>query len=97
MKEGCHVRMNVIFTLQIEGQTERACQPGVSGVSVQWIYYAKDNSIVQAPCQIPSLFNGTRQVVYGFVPNCTQVITILNILVIIFWVNSHIPRFPFYF
>ncbi|VDI55612.1 poly [ADP-ribose] polymerase [Mytilus galloprovincialis] len=57
---------------KIEGQTERACQPGVSGVSVQWIYYAKHSNIIQAPCIIPSLFNGTRQVVYGFVPNCTQ-------------------------
>ena len=29
----------------------------------------------QAPHQVVSLFSGSRQVVYGFVPNCTQVTT----------------------
>jgi len=28
---------------------------------------------MQAPANIMALFNGCRQVVYGFVPNCTQV------------------------
>jgi len=29
--------------------------------------------LTQAPANIMALFNGCRQVIYGFVPNCTQV------------------------
>jgi len=31
---------------------------------------------VQAPKQITALFSGSRQVIYGYVPNCTMVILV---------------------
>lgn len=52
----------------------KACQPGLTSVSVEWHRY--DDNLppsVQAPQQITSLFSGSRQVVYGFVPDCTMV------------------------
>lgn len=58
----------------MKSQIEKACQPGISGVNVQWQQYTDNVSRpIQAPAYIPSLFNGCRQIVYGFVPNCTQV------------------------
>ena len=37
-----------------------------------------DNWFIQlynkAPADIVALFNGSRQVIYGFIPNCSQVI-----------------------
>jgi len=48
-------------------------------MQVEWQQFndaAEDRSSpkpTQAPTNIMALFNGCRQVVYGFVPNCTQV------------------------
>ena len=35
-----------------------------------------DGEPAQAPRHLTAIFSGSRQVVYGFVPNCTQVILI---------------------
>ena len=57
------------------GLIEKARQPGLTSVKVSWEQHgAEDDSPpVQAPAIITAVFNGSRQVVYGFVPNCTQV------------------------
>lgn len=56
------------------GQIEKACQPGLCNVHVDWLQTDDSAKLpVQAPNQIPSLFSGCRQVVYGFVESCTQV------------------------
>ncbi|CAH1800048.1 unnamed protein product [Owenia fusiformis] len=58
---------------KIKSQLSKAGQPGLTSVSIDWEQhddngrYAKP---LQAPSQISSLFSGSRQVVYGFVPNC---------------------------
>ena len=46
--------------------------PAISHISVEWETSDDDNQdkILQAPIKINPLFNGKRQVVYGFVPNC---------------------------
>ena len=58
----------------VTDQLEKALQPCLSDVHVDWLQ-TDDNAtpLVQAPSQIPSLFSSCRQVVYGFVENCTQV------------------------
>ena len=59
---------------KIKRQLGKACQPGLTSVVVEWRQY--DDNLpppVQAPRRITALFNGTRQVIYGFVPNCTMV------------------------
>ncbi|XP_076466190.1 uncharacterized protein LOC143297656 [Babylonia areolata] len=55
---------------QVRRQVGKAGQPGVTSVAVQWGQY--EESPLQAPRHITALFSGTRQVVYGFVPNCTM-------------------------
>ncbi|KAL8613683.1 hypothetical protein ACOMHN_029775 [Nucella lapillus] len=58
---------------KIQRQLGKAKQPGLTSVAVDWRQY--DDNLpqpVQAPRRITALFNGARQVVYGFVPNCTM-------------------------
>ncbi|XP_012936925.2 protein mono-ADP-ribosyltransferase PARP4, partial [Aplysia californica] len=58
---------------KVKGQMSKACQAGLTSVSVEWCQH--DNlPALQAPEHITSLFNGSRQVVYGFVPNCTMAV-----------------------
>ena len=62
---------------QIKDQLSKATQPSLSHIEVVWQQFNDDDDgatrPVQAPMNIMALFNGSRQVVYGFVPNCTQV------------------------
>jgi len=63
------------------GQIEKACQPGLSNVTVDWLQTDDNPKLpVQAPNHIPSVFDGCRQVVYGFVDNCTQVSGLSNVI-----------------
>ncbi|KAK7486590.1 hypothetical protein BaRGS_00022115, partial [Batillaria attramentaria] len=58
---------------KVKRQLSKASQPGLTSVAVEWRQY--DDNLpppVQAPRRITALFNGTRQVIYGFVPNCTM-------------------------
>ncbi|XP_025097286.1 poly [ADP-ribose] polymerase 4-like [Pomacea canaliculata] len=58
---------------KVKGQLRKAGQPGLTSVRVDWRQY--DDNLpppVQAPCRITALFSGARQVIYGFVPNCTM-------------------------
>ncbi|CAH3018315.1 unnamed protein product, partial [Porites evermanni] len=58
---------------KVKSQLSKAKQPGLTSVAVSWQQHDSGSSPpVQAPHQILSLFNGSRQVVYGFVDNCTQ-------------------------
>ncbi|ESO93254.1 hypothetical protein LOTGIDRAFT_119348, partial [Lottia gigantea] len=57
---------------KIKDQLNKACQPSLTSVCVEWQQF--DDNLpepIQAPRKITALFNGSRQVVYGFVPNCT--------------------------
>lgn len=48
--------------------------PGCSSVAVKWQQFSPTAaSPVQAPRQLPALFNDCHALVYGFVPHCTQV------------------------
>ena len=65
---------------KISALLEKASQPSLSCIEVEWQRFndAKDEDdsspkLTQAPANIMALFNGCRLVVYGFVPNCTQV------------------------
>ena len=61
---------------RVKGQLLKASQPSLSCIEVVWQQFNNDDGTtkpVQAPKNIMALFNGCRQVVYGFVPNCTQV------------------------
>jgi len=68
---------------KIRGQLEKASQPSLTCIEVDWQQFSDGNNKdedgfsspkpTQAPASIMALFNGCRQVVYGFVPNCTQV------------------------
>ena len=57
---------------KVRSQIQKSSQPSLSNVRVDWQTYGEDEAR-QAPRQLTSLFNGSRQVVYGFVKNCTQV------------------------
>ncbi|XP_022100686.1 poly [ADP-ribose] polymerase 4-like isoform X2 [Acanthaster planci] len=58
---------------KIKSQLSKAAQPVLSSVSVDWCQFDDDAPApIQAPNNITSLFSGSRQVVYGFVPHCTQ-------------------------
>ncbi|XP_078585828.1 protein mono-ADP-ribosyltransferase PARP4-like [Branchiostoma floridae x Branchiostoma japonicum] len=58
---------------KVKAQLWKAAQPGLTSMSVDWQQWDDDAPPpVQAPNQIVSLFNGFRQVVYGYVPHCTQ-------------------------
>ncbi|XP_071961516.1 protein mono-ADP-ribosyltransferase PARP4-like [Antedon mediterranea] len=58
---------------KIKNQLLKARQPALSNVSVEWQQF-DDNAPkpIQAPGQITSLFSGSRQVVYGYIPFCQQ-------------------------
>ena len=46
-------------------------EPGLTHVDIKWKAFGLNkDKIEQAPIYISSLFNRTRQIVYGFVPNC---------------------------
>ncbi|KAH9525132.1 Protein mono-ADP-ribosyltransferase parp4 [Bulinus truncatus] len=65
---------------KVKHQLDKASQPGLTSVSVEWCQY--DDNLrppVQAPKQITAMFNGSRQVIYGFVPNCTMATLSANI------------------
>lgn len=63
---------------QAEAQLERMAQPGLASVQVHWQQFNEGAPApVQAPRLLTALFNGTRQIVYGFVPDCTQVCTLV--------------------
>lgn len=63
------------FPFQVKWQLSKAEQPGLTSVAVTWQQHdSGTSSPVQAPHQLLSLFNGSRQVVYGFADNCTQVV-----------------------
>jgi poly [ADP-ribose] polymerase len=58
---------------KVKDQISKAFQPALTNVSVNWWQYDEDApKPIQAPKSIVSLFNGSRQVVYGFVPHCKQ-------------------------
>ncbi|XP_071956345.1 protein mono-ADP-ribosyltransferase PARP4-like isoform X2 [Antedon mediterranea] len=58
---------------KIKSQLLKAMQPVLSNVNVEW-EQLEDSAPkpIQAPSQITSLFSGSRQVVYGYVPCCRQ-------------------------
>ncbi len=58
---------------KVEDLIDKLCQPPALGnISVDWQTNNNNNfdNKLQAPIKINSLFNGRRQVVYGFVQNC---------------------------
>ncbi|CAG5134171.1 unnamed protein product, partial [Candidula unifasciata] len=58
---------------KVKSQIIKACQPGLTSVAVEWQQYDENLPMpVQAPRQITALFSGSRQIVYGFVANCTM-------------------------
>ena len=63
----------------MRAQVSKAGEPGLTSVSVNWEQYGQDLQCTQAPSQITSLFSGSRQVIYGYVPSCTQATLKANI------------------
>uniref|UniRef100_G3P0Z8 Poly [ADP-ribose] polymerase n=1 Tax=Gasterosteus aculeatus TaxID=69293 RepID=G3P0Z8_GASAC len=58
---------------QVARQVKRMASPGCSSVAVKWQQFSPTAaSPVQAPRQLPALFNDCHALVYGFVPHCTQ-------------------------
>ncbi|KAI0229496.1 Protein mono-ADP-ribosyltransferase PARP4 [Lamellibrachia satsuma] len=57
---------------RVTHQLAKAAQPSLSSVSVSWQQFNSDAPPLQAPSHVTALFSGSRQVIYGFVPNCTQ-------------------------
>ncbi|XP_065826671.1 protein mono-ADP-ribosyltransferase PARP4-like isoform X4 [Oscarella lobularis] len=58
---------------KVKRQLSKAGQPVLTSVSVAWQQFNADApKPIQAPAEIVSLFSGSRQVVYGFVENCTM-------------------------
>jgi len=65
-----------VFLLQVERQVERMSSVGCSSVSVKWQQFNPTAPPpVQAPKQLQALFSDCPNLVYGFVPHCTQVRT----------------------
>ncbi len=59
---------------KVKVQLSKAFQPALTSVAVDWQQFDTNApKPVQAPKEIVSLFSGSRQVVYGFVPHCKQV------------------------
>ena len=52
----------------IVNQLYHSLQPTIREISVDW---KNAKSITQAPKQIPNVFNGERQIVYGIIDGCT--------------------------
>lgn len=65
-------KMKSRWERKIRNQLSKAAQPSLSSIEVNWHNFNNMGSPVQAPAEIMALFNGCRQVVYGFVPDCTQ-------------------------
>uniref|UniRef100_A0A8B8A9B9 Poly [ADP-ribose] polymerase n=1 Tax=Crassostrea virginica TaxID=6565 RepID=A0A8B8A9B9_CRAVI len=55
---------------KVKSQLQKAAQPVLTSVSVDWRHDDSHAAPIQAPQQITSLFSGSRQVIYGFVDNC---------------------------
>uniref|UniRef100_A0A4W3HLZ0 Poly(ADP-ribose) polymerase family member 4 n=1 Tax=Callorhinchus milii TaxID=7868 RepID=A0A4W3HLZ0_CALMI len=61
------------WTAKVESQVDRVTQPGCRSISVNWQQFNQNKpDPLQAPAQIHSIFSGSRLLVYGFVPHCTQ-------------------------
>ena len=74
------------FYSQVQALINKAAQPGLTSVCVDWEQHGADvPGPVQAPRQITALFSGSRQVVYGYVPNCLMV-GLLIVKFLIFWI-----------
>jgi len=67
---------------KVKGQLEKASQPSLMSIEVEWQQFNDEEDdggdgsppkLTQAPANIMALYSGCRQVIYGFVPNCTQV------------------------
>ena len=52
----------------VVNQLYRSLQPTIRDISVDW---KNARSVVQAPHQIPNVFSGERQIVYGIIDSCT--------------------------
>ncbi|XP_052241111.1 uncharacterized protein LOC127851394 isoform X2 [Dreissena polymorpha] len=58
---------------KVQSHINKAAQPGLTSVQVDWEQHGANVELpVQAPRQITAVFSGSRQVIYGFVPNCTM-------------------------
>ncbi|XP_065198502.1 protein mono-ADP-ribosyltransferase PARP4-like isoform X2 [Sycon ciliatum] len=58
---------------KVARQLSKSREAVLTSVNVAWQQFDDDaDTPVQAPQQIVSLFNGSRHVIYGFVPHCTQ-------------------------
>ncbi|XP_062607148.1 protein mono-ADP-ribosyltransferase PARP4-like, partial [Saccostrea cucullata] len=55
---------------KVKSQLQKAAQPVLTSVSVDWRHDDQHPAPIQAPQQITALFSGSRQVIYGFVDNC---------------------------
>lgn len=67
-------KMKLIFSIgKVKNVVSKTIQPCVSEVSLEWQNFGNKEGIVQAPSHISSIFSGSRQIIFGFVPNCTMV------------------------
>jgi hypothetical protein len=58
---------------KVKRQIARAQQPALTGIHINWVQHDNEpQKPLQAPHEIVSLFHGSRQIIYGFVPNCSQ-------------------------
>ncbi|XP_065907786.1 protein mono-ADP-ribosyltransferase PARP4-like [Dysidea avara] len=58
---------------KVKSQLSKAFEPALTSVKVMWQQFDENApKPLQAPQEIVSLFSGSRQVVYGFVPHCLQ-------------------------
>ncbi|KAK3593675.1 hypothetical protein CHS0354_013571 [Potamilus streckersoni] len=58
---------------KVKSQISKAGHIGLTSIYVHWEQYDSDVAApVQAPKHINAIFSGSRQVIYGFVPNCTM-------------------------
>ncbi|XP_067842203.1 protein mono-ADP-ribosyltransferase PARP4 isoform X2 [Heptranchias perlo] len=58
---------------KVLSQVDRVTQPGCNSISVKWQRFSLNaQDPVHAPAQIHSVFSGSRLLIYGFVPHCTQ-------------------------
>ncbi|XP_052710583.1 protein mono-ADP-ribosyltransferase PARP4-like isoform X3 [Crassostrea angulata] len=55
---------------KVRSQLQKAAQPVLTSVSVDWRHDDQHPAPIQAPEQITALFSSSRQVIYGFVDNC---------------------------
>lgn len=57
----------------MKSQLSKAEQPSLTSVEIAWQQHdSGSRPPIQAPTHLLSTFSGSRQVVYGFVDNCTQ-------------------------